>query len=47
MTVIKCNKTQCKYNDSGICTRNVIDVDNCDELAKNENNNDDKDLLLG
>lgn len=47
MTVVKCPKTKCKNNDRGICTANVIDVNNCTEIQTNESNNENKDLLLG
>jgi len=47
MTVIKCNKKNCKFNSMGICTKGVVDIDNCKEVETNENNNDNKDLLLG
>jgi len=47
MTIIKCNKIKCSKNEKGICLANVIDVDNCKELQKNESNYENKDLLLG
>lgn len=33
MTIIRCNCTNCKYNNGSYCQASVIDVDNCGQCT--------------